>query len=138
METGKETPDWAANYINLWINRLRLGRWYISSRVVQDTGGSEVATIDMDRAYLRATIELRSDIPETDTEEGEELKQWKITIIHELIHLVIADLHYYVIDDLMPLLGGQAHRLALNVHEPLIEQVIESLARSFYYLELKK
>jgi hypothetical protein len=134
-QNGKRPlPSWARDYMLKWIERLILNEWHISAYVNGglDEDQDDHAAVIISRATQRAVIRYRGDIPE---ERPNEAAEWEITTIHELLHLRLGNLAYTVIDDILPLLGGQAYQVAYAAFNNNLEQTIELLAQVLHRMD---
>jgi hypothetical protein len=101
MET---VPEWVTSYLEMWRRKLYLFEWeittFISPHPDNDPEGVR-AIVTLYPAILQANIVFKDDIPAMleDVEPGE-IRGWKKTIIHELVHIRLADITEYVQGDI--------------------------------------
>lgn len=131
-------PTWASAYIDEWKARLFLCEWHITPALSphpnEDASGNTRAVVSMSLLTRKATIDFLDQIV-ADTNllppDPQLLREWKKTIIHELLHLRFAVLEAVVRDDLATQLAPNAYGLVYSTwnreHETLTELLAETL-----------
>lgn len=137
-------PEWAANYLPMWRDILLLGEWKIHVRLSANPNPNGDANPIMPAKaatvvyydILTARIELLDTIPKDPAAaRPEEIADWQITIIHELLHIKFGRLMSYVDDVLIPALRtaeGKEMAAAGFIRE--YEPTIEGMARLLHGL----
>lgn len=124
-------PQWAADYLAAWQQRLLLQEWEIHALAVPspsaDGSGSTLACVRVQPDVWRADIEVLDTIPADDQEDGRE--DWRQTLIHELLHIRLGRLTDHVERDLLPELSPSAQSIASGVFRREVEPVVDILAR---------
>lgn len=126
MSLDLSIPDWLSQYALAWKDRLYLNAWEVTLRIalcVHDDPDTRALTEqwpDLNEARLT----FRADI--------EDVKAWRITIIHELIHVAHSRIDRAVECAILPELAIAAHDLAQNVYHQHVESYVAFLARTLY------
>lgn len=130
-------PQWAADYLSKWQQRLLLQEWEIDARVAaspcEDGSGSTLACVRVQPNIFHADIEVLDQIP-GDADEGSR-DGWQRVLIHELLHIRIGRLTDHVERDLLPQLAPAARSVAGGVLEREVEPVVDILARILHGME---
>jgi len=123
-------PDWVREYIGEWRDRLLLAHWRIHLFTHDAPGGDEQTRgmIELYPEIFTANMTLRSDV----TAEPDD--DWRQTIIHELVHIRLAEISEFVRDDVLPELGPAAERIAGAAFRRALEPAVEALAHTLWSL----
>lgn len=126
-ELQKEVPEWAGKFIQKWAEKLNIEHWIIKGKVEMCLNGNPEAWANCEQQYLinEATIGMRADIEETD--------EWKVYLIHELLHVAHAHIDFIVEDVVISELPEACKRMGresyTNAYEPFIQRMAVSLLR---------
>jgi hypothetical protein len=122
----KTVPEWVIDCITEWKSTLLLQEWTFETSLSPHPGGDgsghTSAHITLWPDIRRAQLEIRDDIPDESTRE------WRKTIIHELVHVRLAGITELVNQELIPELPGNAQEIAAAVFRREVEPVVELLA----------
>lgn len=123
-------PTWAKELIHYWRDKLLLTSWTIEIFASPHPHGDEnvLGTAVLYPEILTAHITLRNDIPESPTQE------WERVIIHEMVHVRLAEVTELVIYDFIPELGAATVRIAEAAFRRAVEPTVESLAHVLWGL----
>lgn len=127
-------PIWAKESIHYWRDKLLLTSWtveiFASPHPHDDAHcmGSAVLYPEI----LTSHITLRDDIPQEPTAE------WERVIIHEMVHVRLAEITELVTQELLPELGATAERIAGAAFRRAVEPAVESLAHVLWGLNAQK
>lgn len=120
-------PNWLTDYVALWKDRLWLGLWHITLRLehtVEGDPGIEAVC----RQYPdlnEAAIVFRSDVEDTE--------DWRITVIHELLHVKHARIDKFLTDVVFPEMPAEeAERMAKAGYSQHMESFTHDMARCLY------
>lgn len=124
-------PAWAKEYVAAWRDRLLLASWQIRVGTSDAPGGDTnvLGHVELYPEILTAHITFRGDIAAEPDDE------WQRTIIHELVHVRLAEATELVRDDILPELGAAAERIAFAAFRRAVEPAVESLAHVLWRLE---
>lgn len=133
-KAGKESlPKWAKTYLREWAKRLTLHEWRITAYLHPGEPGEPMGYASINRNIQRADITIRQDVPQKP--DTADLEEWKLTIIHELLHVRFANITYCVVTDILGQFGEQSYQLAYADFDTRLEQLIERMANILYELE---
>lgn len=123
-------PDWVHPYIVDWRDRLLLTHWRIHIRVHDAPAGDEhvIGAVELFPELFTANMVLRSDVPD------EPIDEWQKTIVHEMVHIRLAEISEFVRDDVLPELGPAAERIAGAAFRRALEPTVEALAHTLWTL----
>ena len=124
-------PPWAKESIHYWRDKLLLTSWTIEI-FSSPHPADDVNVLGLAELYpeiLTAHITLRSDITSEPTAE------WERVIIHEMVHVRLAEVTELVREDILPELGASAARVAGAAFRRAVEPTVESLAHVLWGLE---
>lgn len=128
---GNATPEWVRECVVEWRDRLLLSHWGIRISTHDAPGGEDnLAIVELFPEIFRANITLRSDVP------GEPDDEWQKTIIHEMVHVRLAEISEFVRDDVLPELGPAAERIAGAAFRRALEPTVEALAHTLWALSV--
>jgi len=126
MSVDLTLPAWAERYIRIWRERLLLEHWaikaYINLCVHDDPEARGGCTADSHRNT--ANIALRADL--------EDEKEWRQTIIHEMVHVAHAQIDHAIECVIIPELPIEAQELAKNAYRQHMESFVDLLAITLY------
>lgn len=125
----RQVPEWVKEEIAKWQGILRLDGWEIKPSVKQ-FDGCPVAYAKVLPDVWMVEIVFDENVP--DTIEGDIEGEWRKTIIHELVHVLTARIHYFVEDDVLTQLSPQARDIAVAMFRRELEPVVERVARVLY------
>ena len=120
-------PDWLNDYAALWIERLHLTGWKINLKIehcINDDVCIEALTTQ--RPQLNeATISFRSDVEDTEN--------WRITVIHELLHVLHARIDRFLEFAVFPeMLSDEGRRIVREGYSQHYESFTHGLAVVLY------
>lgn len=123
-------PTWAKDLVVYWRDKLLLTSWTVEIFSSSHPHGDEnvLGTAVLYPEILTAHITLRDDIPQEQTAE------WERVIIHEMVHVRLAEVTELVIYDFIPELGASAVRIAEAAFRRAVEPTVESLAHVLWGL----
>ena len=123
-------PIWAKELIHYWRDKLLLTSWSVeifsSAHPHDDVNCMGLAMLYPE--ILTAHITLRDDIPQEPTAE------WERVIIHEMVHVRLAEITELVAQEFIPELGAAAERIATAAFRRAVEPTVESLAHVLWGL----
>lgn len=125
-------PDWVQPYVLYWRKILRLEHIEVRTKQTlaphgaSDSAGSAVNW----PAYNIAWLEFRADI--------EDEKEWRETVIHEVLHVAHARVDAVVWNMLLPRLNHDAQEIGREAYRQAMESFIDSLAGTLYELTAPK
>jgi len=129
-----ELPSWVSTWVTYWRDKLYLHPWTIHlypELVVANSATCEAAATN-DSAYYSANIHIRADIEDT--------RDWRETLIHEVLHVAHARIDDVVAQALIDNLPGDAQPIAKEMYRQALEGFIELTAKSLHslYLEIEE
>jgi len=140
MTTDSNVPKWAMDYINEWRDILYLYEWRLRVNLTphpdEDASGCTKASVRVWPGPIIAEIEIRDDIPESPTPD--ELKEWQITLIHELLHIRLGRITDMVDNHLITELVPAARDMMGKVFEREVEPIIEIMAHVLHGLKHRR
>lgn len=121
-----QLPEWAADAIKTYATALNLNHWRIEAVVEQciDDDPDTMAQCEQFNGQTRAVIHLRSDMEDT--------QEWRITILHEMLHVAHAHVDAMLQRVIFPHLPEAARVMADAAYRETYEPFVDSLATSFY------
>lgn len=126
MSVDLDVPSWLHQYALAWIDRLFLNDWTITLEIAlcvnKDANIDAMCTQHPD--MNQATIIFRADVEDT--------KEWRRTVIHELIHVAHSRIDHAVEDSIIPQLPTAAHQLGYDSYHQHVESYTAFLARTLY------
>jgi hypothetical protein len=128
-EKAVKTPDdysWLIASIEKWQRVLKLNHWRVGHRVIK--AQDDVSEITFQPEYSEATI----NFSDTVAPEDEHI------IRHELLHLVMAEMRWAVVDAIIPGLHKRNRKQAETVYKYAEERVISHLERVFEELQIER
>lgn len=130
-------PNWVTLYLESWRRRLYLFEWEITTEVSPHPDNEPEgvkATVTLYPAVLRAEIVFKDTIL-TAAENDDEARDWKKTVVHELLHIRLAAITEYVQADVLSELGPAASVLAHKFFIRQVEPTIEIMSEILLQLE---
>lgn len=126
MTVDLTVPDWLHRYVLAWIDRLHLNDWTIKLSVdlCVNANADIQAMCKQHPDMNQATIIFRADVEDT--------KDWRRTIIHELIHVAHSRIDHAVEDSIIPQLPAAAHQLGFDTYHQHVESYTAFLADTLY------
>ena len=123
-------PEWVREYIGEWRDRLLLAHWRIRIQTNDAPAGDDrtLGMVELSPELFTAVITLRSDVPAKPDDE------WQRTLIHEMVHVRLAEISEFVRDDVLPELGPAAERIAGAAFRRALEPAVEALAHTLWSL----
>jgi hypothetical protein len=117
-----QLPQWAERFIHHAAADLGLDAWDIDVAMDREPGelSGNLASVEFDCNNRRAKVTLRTD--------AEDSREWRVTIVHELLHIVHARVDQAVEDELLPSLPREARRMARRMYGNAVEALVEALA----------
>lgn len=121
-------PEWLAGFVNEWAERLGILHVQISVRIDYTVNG-EGDTLGMCNQYPErneATLVLRGDLEDT--------KEWRINVLHELLHVAHMQIDHYLTDVVLTKVI-ESQRVYDMVHagyKQHYEAYVDRLAHSLY------
>ncbi|MCA9936207.1 MAG: hypothetical protein H6662_15545 [Ardenticatenaceae bacterium] len=130
MSAETAVPQWVHDYVKDWRDRLLLTPWKIRLRLQDIIDGDEniLAQVHLFQEVQTANITFRGDISPEPSDE------WQQTILHELMHVRLAEVSEFVRDDIIPELGPTAERVAQAAFRRALEPAVEGLAHVLWAL----
>lgn len=130
MNEETAVPRWVHDYVKDWRDRLLLTPWKIRLRLETIIDGDEtiLAQVHLFQEVQTANIAFRGDISPEPSDE------WQQTILHELMHVRLAEVSEFVRDDIIPELGPTAERVAQAAFRRALEPAVEGLAHVLWAL----
>lgn len=130
----KKIPKWVAKYISEWRERLYLHEWevqtFLSATPSEDGTGAVRANVELYPDISLAWITFRDDIPiDPAKAEAEDIREWKRTILHELLHIRLARVTEPVLSDMVVDLAPSTAMLAERWFRRSVEPTIDLLAQ---------
>lgn len=119
-------PEWLTMYIRAWCDRLCLKDWRIkvSIELCINNDPNVHAMCKQHPDLNEATILFRADVEDT--------KDWRRTVIHELIHVAHSRIDHAVEDSIIPQLPAAAHQLGYDAYHQHVESYTAYLAETLY------
>jgi hypothetical protein len=119
-------PDWLHRYILAWVDRLALNDWRVKVTIalcVNDDPDTH-ALCHQQPDLNEASLTFRVDIEDT--------KEWRITVIHELIHVRHSRIDHAVERVMIPELASAAQQPARELYHQHVESFTAYIARTLY------
>ena len=131
MTEDKSTvPEWVSECVIEWRDKLLLTAWtveiFTSPHPAEDSNVFGLAELYPE--ILTAHITLRDDVSQEPT------AKWEQVIIHEMVHVRLAEVTELVIQEFIPELGAAAERIAGAAFRRAVEPTVESLAHVLWGL----
>lgn len=126
MSVDLTVPPWLTQYIRAWLDRLHLNDWTIKVSLelsVNDDPACHALTQQYPDINT-ATITFRADVADE--------KDWRITVIHELIHVAHSRIDHAVERAVVPELSQPAQQLAREIYHQHVESYVAFLASTLY------
>ena len=126
MTVDLTVPEWLHRYVLAWIDRLFLNDWTIRLAVelcVNNDPDTHALTHQIPDCN-EARITFRADVEDT--------KDWRITIIHELIHVAHSRIDHAVEGVMIPELSQPARDPIQAMYHQHVESYVAFLARTLY------
>ena len=119
-------PDWLHRYILAWVDRLALNDWRVKIAIelyVNDDPDCH-ALCSQHPDLNEARLTFRADIEDT--------KEWRITVIHELLHVRHSRIDHAVERVIIPELAAAACQPLQTLYHQHVESFTAYLARTLY------
>lgn len=126
MALDLTVPPWLNQYILAWMDRLSLNDWKIKVAIelcVNEDANTHALTEqfpDLNEAHLT----FRADI--------EDVKEWRKTVIHELVHVAHSRIDHAVERAMLPELAQAVQQPMREVYHQYVESYVAFLARTLY------
>ncbi|BDI27997.1 hypothetical protein CCAX7_000480 [Capsulimonas corticalis] len=128
MAMDLTVPQWLRDYVDLWADRLGLyPEWQpIGIKLARVVYGEELTfAVSARIAKLnKATITFSCDVEDT--------AEWRITVVHELLHVKHTRIDAYIRECITPQLAPGAEKVADAGYDQQMESYIESFAHILY------
>jgi hypothetical protein len=122
-----DVPRWVVVTVANWLRRFGMDAWVVTCEMTD--------VVDPEKPGTRATTQLQPDIRAAHIIFRQDLADnpdWRCTVIHEVLHIVLASLDCYVADRVISKLPHDAQALADETFTDELERVVHSLAVTYY------
>jgi hypothetical protein len=128
MAMDLTVPAWLRDYVDLWADRLGLyPEWQpVEIKLARVVFGNEHTYAVSSRIVKlnKATITFSCDVDDT--------QEWRITVVHELLHVKHARIDAYIRECITPPSCGGAEKFADAGYDQHMESYIESMSQILY------
>jgi hypothetical protein len=119
-------PEWLRLYILAWCDRLHLKDWEIKA-AIELCVNDDPQTRGLCQQYPdnnSATLTFRADI--------EDIKEWRIVVIHELLHVRHSRIDHAVERVILPEVAAAVQQPMRELYHQHVESYIDYLAGTLY------